>query len=296
MDLSIVIVTWNTREPLRACLTSLHGALAGAGLSAEVIVVDNASADASAAMVAAEFPKTRLIANAENRNYAAGTNQALALATGDLVLLLNPDTEVPPGALEALAGALGEHPDWGAAAPALVLADGRVQDSVRGLPTPRRLVGEVTGLARLFPGSGWAGYRTRGLPLGAPSEVEQPMASALLVRRAALEQVGGLDEQFPLFFNDVDLCARLRAANWAIGYDPRVRVRHLGGAATRQVRPAAIRASHRGLERFYAKHYRRRLGPVGYALAVAAIRLSGVIRAGIASLRGLARSVKAGGD
>ena len=285
MDLSIIIVNWNTRELLRACLQLLREA-PPAGLQTEILVVDNASADDSAAMVRAEFPEARLFANTENLNYAGGNNQGLREAAGTFQLLLNPDTEVPAGALEALVQFLREHPRAGAVSPALVYPDGRLQESVRGFPSPRALVGELTGLARLLPGSPWAGYRVKRLPEDRPSSVDQPMASAFLIRKEALDQVGLFDEQFSLFFNDVDLCYRLKRAGWEIYYDPSVRIIHVGGASTRQVRPEAIRRSHEGLRRFYAKHYRDQLSSPAYALIQAAIRAGGWIRATLAGLRG----------
>jgi hypothetical protein len=285
LDLSVVIVNWNTRDLLRACLASVRAGLADSPLSAEILVVDNASSDGSAARVAAEFPEARLFANRENVNYAGGNNQGIAAAAGDFLLLLNPDTEVPVGAVDALVQFLRDHPHAGAAAPALVYPDGRLQPSVRGFPTPQALFGELSGLGRLFPRSAWAAYRAAGLPSDRPSPVDQPMASAFLVRKTALDQVGAFDEQFPLFFNDVDLCFRLKQAGWEIWYDPRVRVVHVGGASTRQVRPEAIRRSHEGLRRFYEKHYRGKLpGPV-YAAIVALIGLGGALRVAAARLR-----------
>jgi N-acetylglucosaminyl-diphospho-decaprenol L-rhamnosyltransferase len=285
VDLSIVIVNWNTRDLLRACLGSLRAALRSSPLQAEIIVVDNASTDGSADMVAVEFPEVRLIANSENLNYAAGNNQGLQAATGEFRLLLNPDTEVPPGALEALAGSLRQHPRAGAVAPALVHPDGRLQASVRGFPTPRAILGELTGLARLLPRSEWGAYRVHDLPQDRPSSVDQPMASAFLLRAAALEQIGLFDEQFPLFFNDVDLCYRLKQAGWEILYDPRVKVVHAGGAGTRQVRPQAILLSHEGLRRFYKKHYRERLPWPIYAVLMLAISRSGRLRAALTGWR-----------
>lgn len=283
MDLSVVIVNWNTRELLGACLCSLRKALAASSLRAEILVVDNASTDGSAERVRSEFPEVRLFANAENRDYAGGNNQGLVAATGAWVLLLNPDTEVPRGALERLVEDLREHPRWGAVAPALVHPDGRLQDSVRGFPSPRSLMGELTGLGRLFPGSAWGAYRPRALPEDRISLVDQPMASAFLIRKAALDAVGFFDEAFPLFFNDVDLCFRLKQAGWEIVYDPRVRVVHHGGASTRQVRPEAIRKSHQGLVDFYAKHYAGRLPGLVYAGIVGIIRGTGWLRASLAA-------------
>jgi GT2 family glycosyltransferase len=282
VDLSVVIVNWNTRELLRCCLASLREALAPSPLRVQTIVVDNASADGSAAMTADQFPEVRLIANQENRNYAAGNNQGIAASSGAMILLLNSDTEIAASQLESLVRFLNEHPPAGAVAPALVYPDGRLQDSVRGFPTPRALTGEILGLARLLPDSAWAAYRARALPQDRPSPVDQPMTSALLVRRAALEQVGPFDEQFPLFFNDVDLCHRLKQAGWEIWYDPRVRVIHVGGASTRLVRPQAILLSHAGLCRYYRKHYRGRLFWPAYVLLVIIIQVTGWMRATLA--------------
>ena len=286
MDLSVILVNWNTRELLRACLASVRAALAASPLSAEILVVDNASSDGSAAMVAAEFPEAQLFANRDNLNYAGGNNQGIAAATGDFLLLLNPDTEIPVGAPDALVEFLRTHPHAGAAAPALVYPDGRLQPSVRGFPTPQALFGALSGLGRLLPRSGWASYHAAGLPSDQASRVDQPMASAFLVRKSALDRIGAFDEQFPLFFNDVDLCFRLKQAGWEIWYDPRVRVVHVGGASTRQVRPEAIRRSHEGLRRFYEKHYRGKLPHPVYAAIVALIGLGGCLRIAAARLRG----------
>ncbi len=280
MTLSIVIVNWRTRELLRACLRSLREALGErlASGSAEVIVVDNASGDGSAEMVTAEFPEVRLLANGENRGYAAGNNQGIAAARGREVLLLNSDTEVPRAALELLEACLAERPKCGAVAPMLIHPDGRPQASLRGFPTPLALFGAVTGLARLAPpGSPLAGYQPRALP-SAATAVEQPMASCFLIRGAALRAVGGFDEAFPIFFNDVDLCWRLREAGWEIWFLPEARVVHHGGASTRQARMAMLWESHRGLHRYYRKHYWGRLAAPLYALAVAAIYGGAVAR------------------
>jgi GT2 family glycosyltransferase len=286
VDLSIVIVNWNTRDELRACLRSLRAT------TAEVIVVDNASADGSAAMVRAEFPEALLIANGENRGYAVANNQGIDRAGGAFVMLLNPDTEVPGPAPTAMLEFLRDHPKAGAVAPRLVHPDGRVQESVRGWPTPAGLIEEATGLqigdCRLQIGGSdkllsaidplQSRYRVSVAGLTEPAVVPQPMTSCLVVRRAALEQVGLLDERFPIFFNDVDFCFRLWAVGWEIWYLPAVRVLHHGGASTRQVRPRMIRESHRSLIAFYAKHYRGRLPALVYAATVAAIRLVGTVR------------------
>ena len=263
--LSILIVNWNTRDLLRACLRSLEKVT----IEHEVIVVDCASSDESAAMVAREFSNVRSIASAQNLGFAAGNNRAYDAATGEWIWLLNPDTEIWENAAEVLIEFLRNHPNAGAVASALVDAHrGCVQRSCRTFPTPAALWAQASGLAALFPRSkrfgfykmGWWNYRDA-------RQVEQPMASSLMLRRAAIQSIGELfDEQFPIFFNDVDLCYRLKQAGWQIWFEPRSRVRHWGGAATSQIKPEMIAQSHASLRRFYAKHYRSHVAaPLYYA-------------------------------
>ena len=253
--ISVLIVNWNTRALLRACLNSLDKIT----IEHEIIVVDCASSDVSAAMVAREFPDVKLLASAENLGFAAGNNRAYEIASGEWIWLLNPDTEIYPNAAETLVEFLETRPQVGAVASALVDArDGHIQRSCRTFPTPAALWAQASGLAALFPRSkrfgfykmGWWNYRDA-------RPVEQPMASSLMLRRAAIESIGELfDPQFPIFFNDVDLCYRLKQASWQIWFEPRSCVRHWGGASTSQLKPQMIGQSHASLRRFYAKHYR----------------------------------------
>ncbi|MCS7209237.1 MAG: glycosyltransferase family 2 protein [Fimbriimonadales bacterium] len=285
LTLSICIVNWNTRELLRACLQSLYRYPPSE--SFEVIVVDNASSDGSATMVCAEFPQVVLIANAHNLGYARGNNQAIQRAQGEFILLLNPDTEVFESTLDRAVAFLRAHPEAGAIGAKQLFPDGRVQASVRGFPTPKNLLFEVLGLARLLPNSRLlGGYRMRWFRYDTVAEVDQPMATFLMTRRAVIEQVGLMDEAFPLFFNDVDWCYRVKQAGWRIYFVPEVCILHHGGASTRQVRLSAVRESHRALEAFYRKHYREQLNPLLYALCIGAIRLGGVLRVAYARLHG----------
>jgi GT2 family glycosyltransferase len=260
-QLDICIVSWRARDLLRACLRSV----VGSPEAADVIVVDNASADGTVEMLRADFPTVRLIANEENRSFAAGNNQAIRAARSPFLLLLNPDTEVQPGALRALVDVFAEEPRVGAAAAQLILPDGSIQRSCRSFPEPGPILCDALGFARLFPRSRIFGrYRMRYWDYDTRREVDQPMASALALRRAALDEVGLFDEGFPLYFNDVDLCYRLRQAGWRVVFQPNARVRHHHGQSTRLVRPIALLDSHRGLIRFYRKHYRGRIGWLGY--------------------------------
>ncbi len=255
--ISILVVNWNTRDLLRACLISLRTL----ELEHEVIVVDCASSDGSAAMVAREFPGVNLIASDDNLGFAAGNNRAYEVATGEWIWLLNPDTEIWDNAAQALIERLQSSDEIGAVASALIDArDGHIQRSCRTFPTPAALWAQALGLAALFPRSRRFGFYKMGYwNMGDARTVEQPMASSLMLRRAAIEDAGGLfDERFPIFFNDVDLCWRLWRSGRQIWFEPRSRVKHWGGASTRQAKPEMIARSHQSLRLFYALHYRSR--------------------------------------
>lgn len=270
-DLSIVVLSWNVRELLRECLRSVVSAqesvvrrqLSGADhlapgswlltpgscpLSTELIVVDNASTDGSAEMVVAEFPETRLIRNAENLGYARANNIGIAVGAGRYVLLLNSDTVVPPGTLEALVAFMDAHPQAGACSPRLVQTDGRPQPyAFGGDPTPLYLLRR--GINRLLlnrPLHDWA--------VAEPVQVDWVSGACLLARRAAIEQVGGLDEAMFMYFEDNDWCRRMRLAGWQVWYVPTVAITHIGGAGLKQ-NPAARRAYRESLRYFYRKHY-----------------------------------------
>ena len=225
-DLSVIVVNWNTRELLRECLRSL----AACGAPAfETFVVDNGSTDGSVAALEREHDGMRWIPNRENVGFARANNQALTLATGRYVLLLNSDTRVAPGALAALVAFMDAHPGAGACGPRLVNPDGTLQPSGRSFPSALRA------LAAILP----VGEGVRGLlatPLerrdyGREAEVDEVSGAALCLRRAALDQVGTLDEGFFLFGEDVDLCWRLRKAGWTIHYVPGAEVVHVWGGS-----------------------------------------------------------------
>ena len=281
--LSICIVNWNTHDHLRECLQSI--ARYPPNRPYEIIVVDNASSDGSADMVAREFPRARLIANERNEQYARAGNQALRASSAPLLLLLNPDVGVLPGMIDTLLQFMEANPAAGACAPKLLHPDGRVQRSLRSFPTPGALLADLLGLARLFPRSRMFGaYRLTYWDYDSAREVDQPMASALMIRRRALLQVGLFDEQFPLFFNDVDLCYRLRQAAWRIYFVPQAQAIHHIGASTAQARRRALRLSQEGLARFYRKHYRLELSPLAYLAAMAGMTIAFWLRRAWAAL------------
>ncbi len=285
-DVSVCIVNWNTSDHLRACLRSLQDH-AGA-MDVEVLVVDNASADGSAEMVREEYPEVRLFALDENTGYAAGNNLALREASGKYHLLLNPDIVIKPGSVETLAGFLDERPAAAAAAPRLWHRDGSVQLSCRSFPDPDVIFCEALGLSRLFPKSKRFGkYRMSWWGYDDTRTVDQPMASALMVRQEALAQIGTFDEDLPIFFNDVDLCRRLWDAGWEIWFTPEAEMLHEGGASTRQVRRQMIRESHRSMIDYYRKHYRGEICPLVYAAVVTTLHVGLYARLAAAALAGI---------
>ena len=273
--LSALIVHWNTAPDLRACLQALRDHPYTGGTQ-EVIVVDNASADGAAAMVRAEFPEVRLLANPANELYARGVNQAADAATGDLFLLLNPDAAVRAGTLDTLAAFLESLPDAAAVAPRLVYESGETQRSVRGFPSPAALLGEFLLLSRLFPRSRWAAWRMPTFDYDKPGEAPQPMASCFLMRRDAWVKIGAMDERFPLYFNDADWCFRAQGAGYRIYYTPEAVCAHGYGGTTKRVRRAAVWESRRAMLRFLGKHYARSTPAVLTALiTLDAWRLTG---------------------
>jgi CMP/dCMP kinase len=289
--ISICIVNWNTKELLQEGLQAI-AQFPPAG-EYEIILVDNASADGSAEMTAREFPQVRLLANRENHYYAKANNQALAEAKGDLLLLLNPDVRVEPECLTRLAEFLLTHPLAGGVAPRLFFPDGRSQASCRAFPTPGALLPEMLGLSRIFPNCKLCGaYRLAGFDFEREQEVDQPMASAFMLKRQALEEIGGFDENFPMFFNDVDLCLRLRQAGWKVFYLPMAKAAHHHGAATAQRKREMIVQSHDSLARFYRKHYRGRVSWLGYWSVIMLSRLAKRLRLWSLGSKSLESSVK----
>jgi len=216
--------------------------------------VDNNSSD-STREVLNQFHHLKLIRNECNRGYAYANNQGIKESLGEYVLLLNPDTKMGPDAIDRLFEFLDANPGFGAVAPRLVNPDGSTQSSVRSFPTTWSTLSEVFGLSRLFPLSrAFGGWRMAWFDYSRPAEVDQPMASCLLVRRKVLEQLHGFDQAFAIFYNDVDLSYRMKQAGWKTGYVPDSVVTHRRGASTGQVRPKMIWESHRSLFRYLRKH------------------------------------------
>lgn len=257
-DLSIIIVSWNTRSLLDACLRSL--AAGAGGLTLETIVVDNASSDGTPAWVAEHFPQVRLIANPGNLGFAQANNQALAVCRGRFILLLNPDTEVIADALPALVRWAEAHPEVGLIGPQLRSPDGRIQFvCARSTPTALDWFYYTSGLGRLFGQTRLFGKLMLSYWDHADSrEVEALAGAAMLLPRRTLEVVGGLDESWPMYLEDLDYCARVRRAGWPIHYLASAVIVHHGGQSSQQVSTLTRLLSLGALDLFF-----RRYGPPG---------------------------------
>jgi len=254
-ELSIVILSWNTSSLLTACLRAIERhPFRG---EHEVIVVDNASSDRSADRVADEFPTVRLIRNEANLGYSAGNNLGLRAARGRYLLLLNSDTEVGAGALDRLVGFLEATPGAGAVTCRLVNPDGSLQPSCMRFPTLRTALVFDTFLARTPLGHRHLDrYFMRDFDHASEREVDQIPGTCTLVPRAVLDQIGLLDERLWLFFNDVDLCKRIREAGRSIHFLPDVEVMHHYGASTAKFALFAVEW-HLNRVAYYRKHFGR---------------------------------------
>ena len=257
MELSVIIVSWNTSELLAQCLASLTAhPLAAAH---EIIVVDNGSHDGSPQMVAAQFPGVQLIANEDNRGFSRANNQAMHIARGKYILLLNPDTEVRAHALDRLVGFLDAHPHAGGAGARLLNPDGSLQHSCSPAPT---LFNEWLHLFHLDR------ERREGMsdwPLDAPRKVDTLLGACLMFRRELIEQIGFLDEDYFMYSEEVDFCYRLRRAGWSLHWVPQATIVHYGGQSTQQIATEMFLQLYQNKLRYFRKHHGR-AGAWGYKL------------------------------
>jgi N-acetylglucosaminyl-diphospho-decaprenol L-rhamnosyltransferase len=277
-DLSIVVVSYNTCDVLACCLDAIR--TARAGLASELIVVDNASHDGSPAMVAERFPEARLIANRENVGFGRANNQAFEVARGRYLLMLNPDTEPAPDAIRQLLAFADANPRAGIVGGRLENPDGSHQHSAFRLPDWKQA---LFGFFDVIPLDSRLNGRYAPDCYERPFRAEHLLGACLLLRRETLDQVGHFDPRFFMYFEETDLCARVREAGWLILYTPDARVRHRGASSTSvpALKEKMSVEFHRGQALFYRKHR----GLAGYAV------LKAIVWAGIAYR--LARSLRA---
>ena len=256
MELSIIIVNWNTRELLQRCLESVEETVRN--FSHEVFVVDNASTDGSGAMVKERFPEVRLIENSENRGFGNANNQALRIMAGKYALLLNSDTVLTKHAAAELVSCLESHPEAAMACGQLLNADGSLQNSVAAFPTLLTLMTNLPLLETLFPKR----FPSKRYVHTGPIEVDSAIGACLLVRKEAIDAVGMFDERYYFFFEETDWAFRMRRAGWKVLYVPNAFIYHHQGQS--------IGRSVRSRIEFYRSRYQffRRWRSRPYYLAV----------------------------
>jgi GT2 family glycosyltransferase len=257
VDLSIVVVNWNVRELLGRCLESLLIACRAAPrLESEIIVVDSASTDGSPAMVRERFPAVHLIASERNLGYAGGNNVGTAAAQGRYLFLLNPDTVVEPDCLARLVDYMAAHPQAGAVGPCLLWPDGSLQASRRRFPTLGSLFWESSLLEQWFPHNRFVRhYRLADIPPDQPQKVDWVVGAALLIRRAAWQEAGPLDEAYFMYFEETDWCRRSATAGWETHYLPAARLIHYEGKSSEQVIAARTLRFQRSKLRYARKYF-----------------------------------------
>lgn len=265
--LSVVVLSWNTKDLTLACLRALFAETPRH--AREVVVVDNGSADGSADAIAAAFPQVRLVRNADNRLYAAGNNQGVAVATGAFVCTLNSDTEVRPGALDRLVDFLQQHEAYGAVAPKLVDPDGSVQHACQRFPTLATALCFDSWWGTFWPGARvQSRYLMRDFDHLTSRDVDQPPGACFVMRRDEWHAFGGFDEELALFYNDVDLCRRLWAKGRRIRYLAEAEVLHHRGASTKNFARMLV-IWHKNRRAYYQKHW----GALGAAWIRVCVRL-----------------------
>ncbi len=248
--LSIIIVSWNVRDLLRDCLRSL---LADQGeLAMEIIVVDGASADGSAAMVADEFPSVHLITSNENLGFPKGNNMGMGAANGRFFLLLNPDTIVKKGALVTMLTYLQTHPAVGVVGAQLLNADGTVQSSRRRFPTMATAFFESTWLQPIAPKQILDNYYVNDSDDGETAQVDWVMGACMMTRREIVNAVGGMDEAYFMYSEELDWQRRIKDAGWQVVYLPTAQITHYTGKSSEQ----AVTARHIHFQRAKLRYFR----------------------------------------
>jgi GT2 family glycosyltransferase len=250
-EISVVVVTYNSAETIGACL----GSIETVGPRHEIVVVDNASSDASPRLIAERYPGAELIASRTNDGFARGVNRGWHNTSAPFVLILNPDTELQPGALQALLDFAREHPRAGLIGPRILNGDGSLQHSCFRFPNLRMV---VTGFFGLIPLDSESNGRYATEAYEQAHQVEHLLGACLLVRREATEQVGLLDERFYMYFEETDWCYRMREAGWENWYTPSATVVHRGAHSTSREPERMSAEFYRSQAQFYRKHYPRR--------------------------------------
>lgn len=256
MDLSILIVNYNTCKLTLDCLQSVFAS--NTSYTFEVIVIDNHSIDSSVESISVEYPQVTLIANDDNTGFAKANNQGMEIAKGRYILLLNSDTIIREDTLQTMILFMDENPTIGASGCKVILPDGTLDKACkRGFPTPSASFYYAFGLSRLFPDRPkYNQYQLGHLDPDQEYPVDCLVGAFMMVRRETMEQVGGLDETFFMYGEDIDWCYRIKQAGWGIYYYPRTTIIHYKGGSARRRPTRIIYEFHRAMVVFHHKHYK----------------------------------------
>jgi O-antigen biosynthesis protein len=285
-DVSVIIVNYNVRDFLYQSLLSLQKALKG--IRSEIFVVDNASDDGSAEMVRRRFPRIHLVALTANLGFAKANNIALKKARGKLFLLINPDTIVQEDTVRVMIEFLKSHPEAGAAGCMILNPDGSFQPSCRrGFPTPWVAFTKIFGLSKLFPRTKIFGkYNVTYLDIHETYPVDALSGSFMMVRKETFERVGGLDESFFMYGEDLDWCYRIRQAGWRIYYVHSTQIIHYKGESTRRSSLDEIRTFYDAMHLFVEKHFRSsKLFNAVLRMAIGVVSFAAFIRSTVRPLK-----------
>ncbi|MNW42495.1 N-acetylglucosaminyl-diphospho-decaprenol L-rhamnosyltransferase [compost metagenome] len=255
MDVSILILNYNTQRLTLDCLASVYASQTR--FSYEVIVIDNHSSDGSVDAIRAQFPAVTLIANEENTGFAKANNQGMDVASGRYILLLNSDTLMQLDTLETMVDLMDSRPELGAAGCKVILPDGSLDKACkRGFPTPSASFYYAFGFSKRYPDNPkYNQYQLGHLDPDEEYPVDVLVGAFMLVRRETIDQIGGLDETFFMYGEDIDWCYRIKQAGWGIYYYPRTYIVHIKGGSARRRPPKIIYEFHRAMWVFHRKHY-----------------------------------------
>ncbi len=286
MKLSIIIPTYNAHEWIEQCLDSIR--LHRPSCDYDIVVVDDKSTDDTAAIVRGKFPNVRMFSNTRNLGFGKTVNVGLHAADGEYLLVLNNDTWMHEGALDAMIRYLDEHRDVGIVGPKVLSGNGKIQEQCRRrIPTPMAALFYFIGVAKMFPKNPKvAGYLMTAADENATTEVDAVSGACLMVRREALDQIHGFDEEYYLYGEDMDFCWRAKLAGWKIVYHPEATITHFGGqGGTGKKRLYATIEWHRAMWIFYRKHRAPRVSLPERALVYSGIALKGALAVAVNALR-----------
>jgi GT2 family glycosyltransferase len=280
-SLTIALVTWNSEDEIAECMNTLFHATAKIpDLKLETVVIDNNSTDRTVQVLESFLRVTDqnivFIKNEDNLGFTKACNQAIQASTGDYIFILNPDTEILDAAIADMMKYLDENESVGVVAPQLLDFHSKTQYSCRTFPTYWDMFSEMLMLATIFPRSEFfSRWKMRYFDHNSLREVDQPMGAALLLKRKVLEAVGGLDERFIMFYNDVDFCKRISDAGFKLVFYPDAKVKHMQGISVYKDRSGMIKIWNKDCMRYFKKH---NYNPFLYPILVIGLKVTGVLR------------------